>query len=251
MSIFVTGDIHAEIYPRLSNASFPAQRELTKDDIVIVAGDFGIPWTDGGAADAYALRELEKRPFTTCFVDGNHENYDLLEQYPEQTWHGGRIHRINDSVIHLMRGQVFDIDGTTIFAFGGAASHDIEDGILDAYDPDLKNKAHALHKAGKYRYRINHLSWWEREMPDQSEYDEGMANLERHGFDVDYVITHCPPTTVLRQMGFDDPDDMARYFQDIKNCTKFRTWYFGHLHEDCALPGEQAVALYSNIVQIA
>lgn len=211
MSIFVTGDIHGEIYPRLSNASFSAQRELTKDDIVIVAGDFGIPWTDGGAADAYALRELEKRPFTTCFVDGNHENYDLLEQYPEQTWHG----------------------------------------ILDAFDPDLKDKARALRKAGKYRYRINHLSWWEREMPDRSEYSEGMANLERHGFDVDYVITHCPPTTVLRQMGFDDPDDMARYFQDIKDCTRFRTWYFGHLHEDCALPWERAVALYGNIVQIA
>lgn len=251
MSIFITGDIHAEIYPRFSNASFPAQKGLTKDDIVIVAGDFGIPWTDGGAQDAYALRELEKRPFTTCFVDGNHENYDLLEQYPEQMWHGGRVHRINDSVIHLMRGQVFDIDGTTIFAFGGAASHDVEDGILDAYDPDLKNKARALRKAGKYRYRINHLSWWEREMPDRSEYDEGMANLEKHGFDVDYIITHCPPTTVLRQMGFNDPDDMARYFQDIKDCTRFRTWYFGHLHKDCALPWEQMVALYRNIVQIA
>lgn len=251
MSIFVTGDIHAEIYPRFSNASFPAQKGLTKDDIVIVAGDFGIPWTDGGAQDAYALRELEKRPFTTCFVDGNHENYDLLEQYPEQTWHGGRVHRLSDSVIHLMRGQVFDIDGTTIFTFGGAASHDVDDGILDAYDPDLKNKARALRKAGKYRYRINHLSWWEREMPDRSEYDEGMANLEAHGFNVDYVITHCPPTTVLRQMGFDDPDDMARYFQDIKDRTRFRTWYFGHLHEDCALPWERTVALYNDIVQIA
>ena len=77
MCIFVTGDIHGEICPRFSNASFPAQKELTKDDIVIVAGDFGIPWTDGGAQDAYALRELEKRPFTTCFVDGNHENCAL------------------------------------------------------------------------------------------------------------------------------------------------------------------------------
>lgn len=94
MSIFVTGDIHGEIYPRFSNASFPVQKELTKDNIVIVAGDFGIPWTKDGAQDAYALKELEKRPFTTCFVDGNHENYDLLEQYPEQIWHGGRIHRI-------------------------------------------------------------------------------------------------------------------------------------------------------------
>ena len=67
----------------------------------------------------------------------------------------------------------------------------------------------------------------------------------------DLAIKHCPPTTVLRQMGFDDPDGMARYFQDIKDCTRFRTWYFGHLHEDCALPWERTVALYRNIVQIA
>lgn len=251
MSIFVTGDIHGEIYPRFSNASFPMQKELTKDDIVIVAGDFGIPWTKDGAPDAYALKELEKRPFTTCFVDGNHENYDLLEQYPEQIWHGGRIHRINDSVIHLMRGQVFDIDGTTIFTFGGAASHDIEDGILNAFDPDVKAKARALRKAGKYRYRINHLSWWEREKPNQSEYDEGLANLAKHDFKVDYIITHCPPTTVLRQMGFADPDDMTRYFQDIMNRTRFRVWYFGHLHSDCILSWERAIALYHRIMQIA
>lgn len=32
----------------------------------------------------------------------------MLEEYPVEIWNGGKVHRINDSVIHLMRGQVFE-----------------------------------------------------------------------------------------------------------------------------------------------
>lgn len=48
MSIFVTGDIHriAEYGAcRFSSRSWPRGRELTRDDVVIVAGDFGFVWT--------------------------------------------------------------------------------------------------------------------------------------------------------------------------------------------------------------
>lgn len=33
---------------------------------------------------------LNDRPFTTLFVDGNHENFDLLNAYPVENWHGGK-----------------------------------------------------------------------------------------------------------------------------------------------------------------
>ena len=46
-------------------------------------------------------------------------------------WNGGKAHKIRDSVLHLMRGEIFDIDNKKIFAFGGARSHDIQDGILN------------------------------------------------------------------------------------------------------------------------
>ena len=36
-----------------------------------------------------------------------------------------------------MRGQVFEIEGKTFFTMGGAASHDIQDGILDPAVSDL------------------------------------------------------------------------------------------------------------------
>lgn len=41
-------------------------------------------------------------------VSGN--CYDILDSYPVEEWHGGKVHFIKPSVIHLMRGQVFDID---------------------------------------------------------------------------------------------------------------------------------------------
>lgn len=58
---------------------------------------------------------FDESNFTTLFVDGNHENHALLDTFPVEEWHGGKIHRIKPSVIHLMRGQVFEIDGKNIF----------------------------------------------------------------------------------------------------------------------------------------
>ena len=121
--IWITGDTHGDWIHRLNMDSFPEQREMTKDDYVIVLGDFGI-WRDS-PQQRWNLNWLEERRFTTLFIDGNHECYDILDSYPVEEWHGGKVHFIKPSVIHLMRGQIFDIDGLKFFTFGGAASHDI------------------------------------------------------------------------------------------------------------------------------
>lgn len=52
------------------------------------------------------LNQLECKSYTTLFVDGNHENFDRLSDYPIDTWNGGKVHKIRPSVIHLMRGQI-------------------------------------------------------------------------------------------------------------------------------------------------
>ena len=65
-------------------------------------------------------------------------------------------------VIHLMRGQIYDIEGLKIFTFGGASSHDKE-------------------------YRIENVSWWRRELPDVFEMDEARENLERVDNKVDLI----------------------------------------------------------------
>lgn len=109
--IFVTGDTHRDYdLKKLYVANFPQQEDLTKEDYVIICGDFGGVWC-GDERDEAILERYKKFNFTTLFCDGNHENFDLLNSYPIEEWHGGKIHRINDSVIHLMRGQVYDIAG--------------------------------------------------------------------------------------------------------------------------------------------
>jgi len=129
-------------------------------------GDFGGVWNkdEESKLETMILDWLDCKPFTTLFVDGNHENFDRLMAYQLEEWKGGKAHKIRPSVIHLMRGQVYELEGKKIFTFGGASSHDIDGGILELDDPDFKKKKKALDKGWK-PYRINHLSWWKEELP--------------------------------------------------------------------------------------
>ena len=140
--IYITGDCHRD-FKRFSTRIFPEQKEMIKEDYVIICGDFGGVWSKGkeDKEEKYLLDWLENKPFTTLFVDGNHENFDRLYAYPAEEWHGGRVHMVRPSVIHMMRGQVFEIEGKHIFTFGGASSHDIDGGILEPEDPNLPSDA--------------------------------------------------------------------------------------------------------------
>ena len=109
MAIFITGDTHGD-FSRFSLASFPEQVELTKEDYMIICGNFGGVWS-GNKLEQHWLIWLEGQPFTTLFVDGNHENYDFLHNYPVIQWHGGTAQAIRPSVLYLMRGQLYDICG--------------------------------------------------------------------------------------------------------------------------------------------
>ncbi len=190
--IFVTGDIHSDPR-RLSAESFYEQKEMTKDDYIIILGDFGLVWNGQGesSTEKYWLDWLEEKPFTTLFIDGNHENYDRLDAYPVSEWQGGKVQFIRPSVLHLMRGQVYTIDGLTFFAFGGASSHDIRDGILEKDDPQVK----AWKRDGTREYRINNVNWWSRELPSEGEMEEGRRNLAAVGNKVDFILTHCTSTS--------------------------------------------------------
>ena len=130
--IYITGDTHSD-FSRFTKENFPIQSEMTKDDYVIICGDFGGVWTfeEESSREKEALDWLNNKNFKTLFVDGNHENYTRLYNYPVEEWHCGKVHKIRNSVLHLMRGEIFNINNKKIFTFGGAKSHDIQDGILN------------------------------------------------------------------------------------------------------------------------
>lgn len=252
MAVWVTGDTHGDWMNRLKMDSFPEQKEMSKDDYVIIAGDFGI-W-DNSNREKYNLDWLEDKSFTTLFVSGNHENYDILDSLPVEEWHGGKVNFIRPSVIHLMRGQIFNIKGKSFFTFGGASSHDISAGILEPDDPNFREKKKRLDKDPFALYRINHVSWWERELPNEEEMEEGLNNLKKQNYKVDYIITHSPYTSLLSQMdggsGLYKRDRLTDYLQKMKQMVEYKQWVFGHMHENVNFSWERSTCIYEQIVRI-
>ena len=247
--IFVTGDTHTGWMSRLCSDAFPEGRHLTKDDLVIILGDFGI-W-DNSKREKNDLDWLENKPWTTLFVDGNHENFDILDGLPVSEWNGGKVHAVRPSVLHLMRGQVFWIpNGLTIWAFGGASSHDISDGILEPEDPRVKEWKRSWYR----QYRINHVSWWERELPSDQEMEEGLENLRKAGNDVDFILTHCPYQALLDRNDPErvlyKPDRLTKYLQQVYQENNFQWWLCGHMHVNRKYNKERTVCLYEQIVPI-
>lgn len=252
MSIYITGDIHGNIYRLLNLAE---QRiHIKKNDYIIICGDFGAIWkVEEDDFEECRLDALEALPYTILFVDGNHENFDRLYRYPVKEWKGGKIHEIRPNILHLMRGQVFEIEGRKIFTFGGAACHDIPGGILDRYDKDFENKAKFNDYMG-LPYRIKNLSWWELELPTEEEMEEGLLNLKKHNNQVDYVITHCVSNRI--QMQIDPPpfniykeNCLTDYLDKIEDLVTCKKWYFGHYHDNASID-ERHLMLYDKILNI-
>lgn len=252
--IFITGDCHSD-FRKFNTTVFPEQKEMTKDDYVIICGDFGGIWYQENSKEIknenYWLDWLDSKPFTTLFVDGNHENMNRLNSYPVKEWHGGKVHEIRQSVLHLMRGEIFDICDKKIFAFGGASSHDISDGILDYEDEDWRLKAKQLNDQGKYMYRIKGLSWWPEELPSEEEMDNGDANLTRNNNKVDFIITHSPSASIIALLGrgLYEQDNLTIYLEDIRCNTDYKRWFFGHMHINKQI-NEKDIGLYEQIIRI-
>lgn len=249
--IFVTGDTHRR-FNKFNTTRFPQQSSLDKEDYVIICGDFGLVWDveKESREESWWMDWLERLPFTVLFVDGNHENFDRLYKYPVEEWHGGKVHKIRPSVIHLMRGQVFELAGKRIFTFGGAASHDISDGILETSDSNIKQKIKDLEGRGAL-FRINHVSWWKEEMPTELEMEEGLENLAKHGNKVDYIISHCCPGQVQRLIDerLDEQNELTAYFDSIRLGVEYEKWYFGHYHLDKTITPKE-VLLYHRIIEL-
>ena len=253
--IYITGDTHAN-FRRFQKSIFPEQKEMTKEDYCIIAGDFGGVWygVDDKAhrkAENYNLDELNDRSFTTLFVPGNHENYARLmsDEFPIKEWNGGMVKEIRSSIYMLMRGEMYEIDGARFFAFGGAASHDITDGILDGADPDWKKKAKQLDRQGKYLFRIKGISWWEEELPTEEEMRHGLDVLNQNDWKTDFVITHCAPSSTQALLGLHDNNVLTKYLEEIRQKLTYKRWFFGH-YQDNIQVNMQDILIYEQLVRV-
>ena len=281
--IFITGDTHGPnpiglhsvdgFGRRFNKENFPEQNGMTRDDYVIICGDFGGIWNydsrydnthsafkdkiclDHGESkeEKYWLDWLAKKNFTVLFCDGNHENFDrLYRAYPEVPFHGGCAHQIRENIFHLMRGYIFELCSLSFFVFGGGKSHDISGGILRPYEysteKEFKKAYRELRDYGDM-FRVDHISWWEEELPSEEEMERGLKNLSLHDWNVDYVISHCSPTSIASLAGFSDNNRLTQYLEKIQKQLTFHKWFFGHYHENCQIL-ESHIMLYEQITRI-
>jgi len=210
--MYVTGDTHGlSDIGRVVNffADESEKQILTKKDYLIILGDVGVCW-DNGENDDSVKMVLKELPVSTLWIDGNHENFDILSEYNEITWNGGKVQEIEPDIIHLMRGQVYQIEGKTFFTFGGAFSTDRSS-------------------------RVEGVNWWPEEMPSKDEYKQGLNALKIHDFKVDFILTHTAPYDVVAELGvemLDEEKQFQQYLQRIADNTDFQEWFFGHYHEN-------------------
>lgn len=252
--IFVTGDLHGahEIH-KLKRKAFPFGRRLAKEDFVVILGDFGLIWEpkepavralwdqnpppdDTTEQERFWLGFLSEQPWTTLFIDGNHENFDRLLEYPVEDFHGGKAARIHDTVWYLRRGEIFELCNTTCFVMGGAASIDKQ-------------------------WREPGRTWWPQELPTPEDLENAHRNLSLHNDAVDLVFTHTCPRSIKEQLplyghlgnvgekrGFDDPtEDML---EGLFASLRFDHWYFAHFHLDHAV-NERFTSVFDHVVRVA
>lgn len=208
--IYLASDIHGHI--RLEWLKTQLNKlPITELDYLIILGDAGMIWS---RTEHLEVREYyEGLPCKTLFLDGNHENFDLLYEYPIKDFCGGSVHQISEKLYHLMRGEVYCIDGKTVFIFGGGFS--------------VKKLTNS-----------SPVCVWEQEMPTEKEYVNGIRNLDKVGFKVDYVLTHVAPTNVAENISVKlVPEEkiLNDYLQTISEKTGYKKWYFGHHHKDISI----------------
>lgn len=242
--LFLTGDTHGELeLNRLSHNRWPESRKLTRDDIVVILGDFGMPWS-GSHEERYWLDWLENCPWTTCFIDGNHEGFPMLAALPTETRFGDTVGVVSEHVLHLKRGHIYNLNGHTAFTMGGATSID-------------KN------------FRTPGFDWFPEEIPSLEECDYATERLDQANHQVDLVLTHDAPTHLVESaLAAGNPipgvktrssslntfleiiDTQFAELSESPTCgIKRPQWYFGHYHGDARLDDHHTL-VYRGIIEI-
>lgn len=219
--VCITGDMHGEL-ERFNDKRI---RSLKKGDFLIVCGDFGFVW-DGSKREEAILKSIGKKRFYTLFIEGCHENYDLLAKYPEEDFCGGRVNVISGNLMHIKRGSILDLQGMRFFAFGGGQTKDID-------------------------IRRDSNTWYEAELPTTEEVRDAVLNLKNADGKLDYIITHEPPASMKEFLGFEvrQISHMHTFFDAVKNDCTFKMWFFGKAHINKVIPPKYR-CLFDDVVTL-
>ena len=120
--VMFAGDIHGN----LEHAGWLFDHAVENDvNVIIACGDFGY-WPHYRWGEKYlkaVARMAKKNDIKFYWIDGNHENHDLLDDLVN-THGGGKPIPMYETIHYIPRGCVFTIGSKTIMGYGGAYSVD-------------------------------------------------------------------------------------------------------------------------------
>lgn len=221
MAIYLTGDMHADIDDR----RYEYIQQLRPEDILIVLGDFGYTW------DSETLKSYTA-PCITLVVDGNHDNFTYLNSCKYKNMYNSEVQVIKENVYRLLTGNLYDIEGSRFFVFGGALSID-------------------------RAWRTPYKTWWPEEVPSRDTYNKALENLATEGWKFDYFLSHtCSEQTSIDFFKY--PNKLQEPVERMISELEFNITYnnpnadylhfFGHHHANKATSRE--VCLYESIVKL-
>jgi len=223
MKVALFGDTHGEMgIHKLSKDKFPEQKEYTEDDMIVILGDFGLYWANSDT-DRYWLQWLGRKRCKIVVVPGNHENYEMIFNFPVVPFMGDYAYQGGRNIFILKRGGVFTFGSKLFFAMGGAFSIDKE-------------------------RRQDRISWWSEEEPSFMEWKYGFDNLAKVNNKVDYIITHDISEAgrkILYNNDLYKQNSVSVNLEVVRKNTEYKEWYCGHHHLDQYLPEVRTQILYS------
>lgn len=229
--IFLTGDTHGLM--NIDKFFYLDKEKISKDDYIIILGDSGFLWYNDKRDNEVFSWYKKNIPCQILFIDGNHDNHVALSQLPIMEQFGGNTHKINNQITHLMRGEIYNIEGKSFFTMGGGNSVD------------------------RYR-RTEGIDWWKEEMPSKEEYDNAKSNLQKCNHKVDYILSHDAPSMFLDEIiplwakirfGNVEYNELNYFFDEIYKNVDFKRWFFGHHHVDFSV-NKNLRCLFNEIIEI-
>ena len=203
--IYITGDTHGLKDIDKFNSKYFRDTVDKKENYLIITGDVGITWNNETMKKAVEI-------INGNAIVGNNENFDILEKFPVSKYCGGNVHKLGKNIYHLMRGEIFDIDGISFLAFGGADSWD------------------APHRCPQTS-RVEGISFWKRERPSKAEFENAMNNLEKHQNKVDIILTHEGPSKIAKAF-YSGSYATSKMLDIILGNVKYKYWFCGHHHHN-------------------
>ena len=122
------------------------------------------------------------------------------------------MHRLSEHIVHLKRGNIFELEGKLFFVFGGCKS------------------------SGKWKQLG---LWYPQEEATEGEIALAYRNLQKVGNNVDYIFTH--KYKLRAEDVFDKSDPFEALCNYIDESVQFTHWYAGHWHITHAMDSRHTI----------